>query len=339
MLLDLFLWAVLTGFTLFSAGHALLNKRDPRAALIWIVLCFSLPGVGAASYWILGVNRIRTRARGWQEEGRGLPDLTPAYCDWSPEKSSILPFRSENFAGQLNLVDHVTRRPLVPGNFLQPLHDGEEAFPAMLNAIAGSKETICLSTYIFESNETGRRFTDALIRAAERGVEVRVLIDALGERYSFPSIRRLFRGSRVKVGRFLPPSLLGRGIFFNLRNHRKILVVDGNLGFVGGMNIGDRHLVDLEDNPRRVSDIHFAVFGPVIGHLEDAFNEDWHFATGEEPPARTSKELPPFGEAFARGISAGPNEEHEKLQWIIVGALNCARHSIRIMTPYFIPDR
>lgn len=337
-MLDLILGGVLLALAVVSAAHALLYKRDPRAALIWIVICFALPGLGAGIYWLLGVNRIRTRARTWQEGGKGIPQLDPGAHRLGIELASPS-IQAENFAGQLTLVDSVTRRPLVPGNALQPLHNGEGAFPSMLKAIEEANSSICLSTYIFESNQTGRKFAEALVDAAKRGVEVRVLIDALGDRYTLPSIRRYFKKTPVRIERFLPPSLMGRGIFFNLRNHRKIMVVDGRQGFVGGMNIGDRHLAEDRENKRRVIGLHFALTGPAVSQLEDAFNEDWTFTTGEEvvDKPKVDPELP--GNALCRGISAGPNEDFEKLYWILIGALNCARRNIRIMTPYFIPDR
>lgn len=317
-------------FGLFSAGHALLNKREPRAALGWIVLCLGAPGIGAGFYWLFGVNRIQTKARGlqaafWQDSG-----ITPPFV---PEPVAL---PSEELRSLKRLADAVTRRPLVGGNKLETLHNGEEAFPAMLRAIAGARRSVFLSTYIFDADGTGRRFAHALRAAAARGAEVRVLVDALGERYSFPPARRLLRGSGVRVARFLP--LLTGGIHLNLRNHRKLLVVDGAEGFTGGMNIGDRHLAAGQD-PRRVVDIHFRVAGPVVAQMEQAFLEDWHFATRETTLPHPPPPPAPGGEALCRGISAGPNETYDNLPWILIGALNCARRRVRIMTPYFIPDR
>ncbi|MDW7645918.1 MAG: cardiolipin synthase [Desulfuromonadales bacterium] len=329
---------LLTLFGLWSAGHALLNKRDPRSALIWIVLCLGVPGVGAFLYWVLGVNRIRMTAKDWQLRGQGMFWHESELCPWSFDQGMDQPFRLENFCAQLALADKVTRRPLLQGNKITPLHNGEEAYPAMLQSLAAARHSIYLSTYIFDSDGIGFQFAEALRAAAERGVDVRVLVDGLGERYSFPPIRRQFRKSKVRYVRFLPPSLSGRGIHLNLRNHRKLLVVDGETGYTGGMNIGERHLVQRQD-PARVVDIHFRVEGPVVGQLQEAFLEDWSFATREPfrniayPPA------PDAGHAFCRGISAGPNEDFEKLVWLLIGALNCARSRVRIMTPYFIPDR
>ena len=116
------------------------------------------------------------------------------------------------------------------------------------------------------------------------------------------------------------------------------MIVDSQIGFTGGMNIGDRHLLEGPGR-KHVSDIHFKVEGPVVGQMVEAFMEDWGFATGDpaEPIAHPEPVMAPG--AICRGISSGPNEDFDKLAWLLVGALNAARQSVRIMTPYFIPDR
>lgn len=337
---QVFLWYAIELFGLFSAGHALLHKRDPRSALGWILACLSLPGVGPCFYWLLGVNRIRTRARDWKlRQTVSLQDQS-RYCRWSAERAGdALPFLLENFSAQLSLSDAVTRRPLLPGNRVEPLHNGEQAYPAMLEAIETARHSVVLSTYIFESNVTGCRFVEALTCASGRGVRVRVLLDALGEWYSFPRVRTLLRNSGVETLRFLPFARTRGGVFFNLRNHRKLLVVDGRTGFTGGMNIGDRHLAADPSNPERVIDLHFRVSGPVVSQMEEAFYEDWSFAGRRfsAPPSVCDAEF--FGKAFCRGVSAGPNEDFEKLRWMFIGALNSARRRVRILTPYFLPER
>jgi len=127
------------------------------------------------------------------------------------------------------------------------------------------------------------------------------------------------------------------GLHFNLRNHRKLLVVDGCVGFTGGMNIGDRHLVS-EQGDGGVKDLHFRIEGPVVGQMQDAFCEDWEFVTKERLSGRMHSSV--FkGPALCRGISAGPNEDFEKLHWLLTGVLAVARERVCIMTPYFIPDR
>ncbi|HEX9023564.1 MAG TPA: phospholipase D-like domain-containing protein, partial [Geobacteraceae bacterium] len=279
--MDHVLWGVIiicgVLLALVSAGHALLFKRDPRAAVGWIITCLTVPVVGPLLYWSAGVNRIRRRALQWLDSGRRLAgwDDFPERREKAVERH---PAGAEHLSELRKLADRVVSTPLVAGNRLTPLANGDNAYPAMLAAIESARHSVTLSTYIFDGDKAGQRFVAALARAADRGVEVRVLIDALGEKYSWPTAHRLLKGSRVKVGHFLP---LRHGWYLNLRNHRKILVVDGRTAFTGGMNIGDRHIVGSGAGARPVADLHFKVEGPVVSDLQRVFLEDWFFATGE----------------------------------------------------------
>lgn len=338
--MDHLLWALLIagagGFSLASAGHALIWKRDPRSALGWIMICLTIPLAGPFLYWCMGVNRIRRTAQHWHESGRRLEGRAAFSVGQQPEAPD-LPQHGLHLAELRALADRVVSTQLLAGNLLVPLKNGEHAYPAMLSAIEGAKHSVNLSTYIFDSDEVGRRFVAALCAAADRGVEVRVIIDCLGEKYSRPFARRLFRGSRVKVGGFLP---LRQGIYVNLRNHRKVLVVDGEKGFTGGMNIGRRHLVERKPPPPPVKDLHFMVTGPAVTDLQRVFLEDWHFVAGElVDDASFFPPQPAVGPALARVISDGPDKEMRQLHWVVMGALACARREVAIMTPYFIPDR
>lgn len=339
--MDIALWTLVIGavaaLSLLAAGHALLWKRDPRSALGWALVCIAVPLAGPLLYWSMGINRISRRARRWQESGRRLAgaDSFQSY----PQERPLPPLPQEfaHLRELRSLADRVVAPPLTAGNSLLPLHNGDRAYPAMLEAIAGARHSIHLSTYIFDGDATGRRFIDALRDAAERGVEVRVIVDGLGEKYSFPTARRLLRGSGVEVERFLPMRKGGR---LNLRNHRKILVVDGTTGFTGGMNIGGRHMVERPETSAPVVDLHFLVRGPVVADLQRVFLEDWFFVTGRLlDDERYFPPLEPAGTSLARVIGDGPDKEFRKLHWIIMGALSCAGGRVRIMTPYFIPDR
>jgi len=330
------LLTVLWLFSILSAGHALLNKRDPRAALGWIVTCLAIPGIGAILYWLLGVNRIRTRSRELQEQGQGMHWL---HIDQPPSHRDIESYPTSGACQNLiKLSDTVCRRPLIAGNKVIVLYNGEQAYPAMLDAIHNAKESIYLSSYILMPDQIGLKFATALIAAAERGVDVRVLVDAVGSLYSFQKIRSIFRNTKVQSETFLPLTLLG-SFYFNLRNHRKVLVIDNDCSFTGGMNIRDRHITTDPANSRRIIDLHFRLSGPICEQLRDTFMEDWHFANKEKRDPRDWPTPEITGKACCRGISAGPNEPHEKLNWILIGALACAKSHIRIMTPYFIPNR
>lgn len=322
---------------LLSAGHALLKKRDSRSAFGWIVISLTLPICGPLLYWSMGVNRINQRARRWLESGRRLAGWEVAYCSLQEEALAVLPDGLAYLNELRSLSDRVVNARLLAGNCLQLLENGENAYPAMLAAIRGSSHSVNLSTYIFDGDSTGRLFVAALTEAADRGVQVRVIIDSLGEKYSRPTVARLLKSSRVKVAHFLP---LRQGGYVNLRNHRKLLVIDGTTGFTGGMNIGDRHLTNRSGLPPVVRDIHFMVTGHVVAELQRTFLEDWFFVTRELVSDLTFfPRLLPAGNAFIRAVSDGPDKEFRKLNWIILGAISCARHRILIMTPYFIPDR
>ena len=178
----------------------------------------------------------------------------------------------------------------------------------------------------------------ALGEAARRGVEVRVLIDATGIRYSWPTILQTLRREGVKYARFLPSFALWHLMSMNMRTHRKILVADGRVGFTGGMNIRVGHCLQRQP-PNPVQDIHFRVRGPVVTQLQEVFADDWLFTTGEA--LRGDSWFPKTesaGQVLARGVTDGPDENFEKLLWTLLGALSIARHSVRIMTPYFLPD-
>jgi cardiolipin synthase len=322
-------------FSLYSAGHALLHKRDPRSALGWVAVCLIFhPAAGAILYWLFGVNRIHTRAKRWQQRGEwGLaPHISRLYAVRTSEMPAAL---QREAAALLAVSDRVSRRPVLGGNRIALLQNGEEAYPAMLDAIRAARRCVYLSTYIFDTDATGKTFIDALGVAAAGGVDVRVLIDGLGALYSLPPAPGRLRKAGVRAAWFLP---MTEGIHINLRNHRKLLVVDNTIGFAGGMNIGGRHLAMNRANPRRVADLHFQVDGPVVMQMEEIFLEDWRFATGDAESASSPTAPSAAGTAYCRAISDGPNHDFEKLQWIIVGAISTAKSRIQIMTPYFLPE-
>ncbi len=334
------IWLILEVGGVAAGVHALLNKRDPRAALGWTAICVAVPGIGVLLYLMFGVNRILTRAQEWQEGGRWdfspIPLHEPANFDL---ENHLGHYDRDTFEDLEKVALRVTGFPLLKGNRVNPLFNGEGAYPEMLAAIRNAKKYIFLGTYIFESNASGQNFLSALTEAMQRGVTVRVLVDGVGNRYSRPRIQKLLKKNKIPHVLFLPLTISPRSIHMNLRTHRKILVVDGVVGFTGGMNIGDRHLVDLPDNANPTQDIHFKIEGPVLQQLKDAFLLDWHFSTKEYRDQEFPTDQAEKGEALCRGVVAGPNEDFEKLQWIIGGTFNAAKRNLRIMTPYFIPDR
>lgn len=308
-------------------------------------MSLTFPVAGPALYFVFGINRIRTRAkrlaapeseRVRHREGSGAPSAL-GQPDRGRRYTAAEAISSPNLRKLARVSHLVTELPARHGQTVRLLENGEGAFPAMLEAIRGATDSVYLATYIFESNRSGLEFVDALAAAQERGVRVRVLLDGVGELYSSPRVRRILRARGVTVARFLPPRLFPPQFNINLRNHRKILVADGAVAFTGGMNIGDRNVAD-DQGRRRTTDVHFQLEGPIAGDIETAFREDWAFVTGEDLPASVVVAEGP-GEVHARAIMDGPDEDLDKLQTIIIGALGCARERVVIATPYFLPSR
>ncbi len=321
-----------------ASAHAVLHKRDTRAVVLWIGFIYLLPLLGPILYLLLGVNRVRRKAlllRGGANRGQAAP---PAESADPLEGRTDLSLDAAHLQQLAEAVRRIVRRPLVPGNKVEPLVNGDQAYPAMLAAIREAKKTVGLSTYIFDNDRNGRLFVEALQKAVERGVQVRVLVDAAGARYSVPSIMPALHHSRVPADRFLPTLAPWRLMSMNLRNHRKIMVVDGRIGFTGGMNLREGNLV--AQHPRHpVRDLHFRMEGPVVGQLQEAFATDWAFVTKEIlagpdwfPPLEAK------GRVVSRAIPDGPDEDFEQLRWTILAALSCARDTVKIVTPYFLPD-
>jgi cardiolipin synthase len=331
--------AAVLALTIGASAHAILLKRDTRSTIGWVGLIWLSPVFGAIAYALLGVNRIRSRATQLRAgQARIAHVLEPAVATDERLRAEIGPDASP-LRSLATLVGNVTARPLVDGNTIEPVGGGDAAYPLMLEAIDAARRSVALASYIFDNDPTGRIFAEALGRAAARGVEVRVLVDGIGASYTYPSITGVLAGYGVRVERFLPTSVPFYFPYANLRNHRKILVVDGRVGFTGGLNIRDGCW--LAHRPRHpVRDLHFRLVGPVVAQLLEVFIEDWAFAAEESlEGVAWQPVLDAAGTMLARGIRFGPDDpDIGRIKLVLVGALAAAQRSVRIMTPYFLPD-
>ena len=327
---------------LVASGHVLLTKRDTHAAIGWIGLIWFSPFLGTIAYVLLGVNRIARKARTLRRPdapGSHRPDVPFGKAGKKAQERPPLGPEAKALEDLAELVGRITERPLTPDNAVRPLVGGDEGYPAMIEAIDGATRSVAMASYIFNNDRAGALFIEALKRAVGRGVEVRVLIDDVGSRYHLPTSVGPLRAAGVRTAKFMPTLTPGWFRFANLRNHRKILVVDGRVGFTGGLNVDESYYHKLQ--PRTpMRDTHFRLDGPVVRHLMGAFAEDWEFATDEclDGDLWFPKIGPAEGgEIAARGISDGPDEDSDKLLMTILGALSCAQETALLVTPYFIP--
>jgi cardiolipin synthase len=311
--------------------HVLLHKEEPRAAIGWIGLMWLAPAIGIGLYVVLGINRIQRKAVALRG-GAHLLEAAPSTPGPTPPDRDLLELEA-----LAHLGGALTHRPLLGGNRVELLQSGDEAYPAMLEAIAAATSSITLASYIFDRDPIGEQFVEALSAAVERGVQVRVLIDALGARYSWPTILPTLRRRNIPFARFLPARPWSVA-FLNLRSHRKVCVVDGRTAFTGGMNIRIGHVIATQGDAG-TRDVHARVEGPVVGQLQAVFAEDWAFSAAEQ--LEGDRWFPPLvevGDVHARAIPDGPDAGMDAARLTFLGGLAVARRSVRIVTPYFLPD-
>lgn len=336
-------WLILTAtidivVAVVVSAHVVLTKRDTRAAIGWVGLIWLAPLIGSFLYIWLGVNRIERKAR-LLRSGHQRPEAAEhrQMCPQSVIDQTFGP-GGVHLLSLVTLGSKVAKKPLLAGNRIQPLLDGDQAFPAMLQAIDEATKTISLSTYIFDNDPVGENFLIALKRAVDRNVQVRVLIDDMGSRYSWPTMVHAMQRAGIPCATFMPTLIPWKFQYTNLRTHRKTLVVDGKVGFTGGINIREGH--NLASNPKHpVRDIHFQVDGPVVSQFQETFADDWSFSTGEVLQGREwFPQIAEQGSVLARGVPDGPDENFESFRHLLLGAIACAESSIRVVTPYFLPD-
>jgi cardiolipin synthase len=322
-----------------ASAHVVLTKRDSRSAIGWVGIICLTPLIGTLLYFTFGINRIQRKARILRAGQQQIDSSAGRQKAEDEALSQTLGDDNAHLAPLVHFVSQLTRLPLLQGNSVTPLTTGRQAYDEMLAAIDSAERSVALMTYIFDNDSAGRQFVEALAKAKDRGVAVRVLIDDVGARYTFPSIKHQLRQHRIHFDTFLPTLIPGRLHYSNLRNHRKILIIDGQLGFTGGMNIRRGHLCQPgEKFP--IQDLHFRLAGPVVGHLAEVFAFDWDFATTERLEGDAwFPQLAPVGPSLCRGIPDGPDLDIDKLVITIQGAIACARRSIDIVTPYFLPEQ
>jgi cardiolipin synthase len=315
----------------------LLTKKDPTSAVAWCLIVLLVPFLGALLFWGFGYNyihRLRRKRRHRAAFHRKHPPKTQEATREGGESAATEP--TWNDLGRL--ARKVDAFPISRGNGVTFYHDTHGAFAALLDAVGQARHHVHLEFYIFRSDSTGQQLVDLLTARAKEGVEVRLLYDAMG---CVRTRRRLFEpllAAGGKVHAFLPLNPLRSRIQVNLRNHRKIVVVDGRVGFTGGMNIGDEYLgKDAYFGYWR--DEFLKLEGPAVAGLQRVFVEDWDFAA-HEPLDRGDyyPEVAPAGDAVVQVIESGPDQEVNGIREVFFAAILGAQERLWISSPYFVPD-
>jgi cardiolipin synthase len=309
----------------------LLSKKDATSTVAWCLLVLFVPLLGAFLFWGFGYNYLlhRVRRKRGERSGRSKqvahPNGLPHHAD-----------RGKHDLGEL--AERVNAYPMRRGNALTVYHETEHAFNALLDAIAAAQQYVHLEYFIFRSDATGNRVLELLTHKAKEGVEVRLLYDAMGSwQLSGRSLRPLLEAGGQAAG-FLPLNPFHSLIRVNLRNHRKITVVDGRIGFTGGINIGDDY---LGKNPALGywRDSFVRLEGPAVADLQHVFREDWEFVKNETlPEEKYAPAQPQAGDVCVQIADSGPDQDTNTIREIYFLAIIGARRRLWISSPYLVPD-
>jgi len=330
-----YLFALLQGLGLLAALHAVMKVRTAQGALAWAIALVFMPALTLLPYLVFGRNRFDSYVRSRREADVAMQQALQAK-DWRPwvEKA-----RTAELAGAVDRVKAVTRlahMPLLAHNHVRLLVNGEATFAAIFKAIAGARKVVLVQFFIVHDDDLGRRLQQLLLERAAAGVAVYLLFDSVGSHALPKAYTETLRAGGVKVHAFASRRGLRNRYQLNFRNHRKIVVVDGRLGYVGGHNVGDEYL-GLKPPLAPWRDTHIEVSGPVLTSLQESFAEDWFWATREVPPLLLAEQYAEDG-MLCQLLTSGPADAQETCSLFFVTLINAARRRVWITSPYFVPD-
>jgi cardiolipin synthase len=314
------------GLALVLLAHLLRQQRSPSSTIAWLLVILLLPYIGVPLYLIFGGRKMRRRARRKEQvydSGAGDPDDLGSAIGGSAEK----------------ILRSFGVPPATPGNQLELIRTGEEAYRSMIRGIDEATRSIDITTYILGTDAVGQAIVERLARRAAEGVAVRLLLDSVGSW----RVRRRFltplTAAGGQVGFFMPVIHLPFRGRANLRNHRKLVVMDNRRAFIGGMNLSGDYMGPAPD-PKRWRDLSLGIAGPAVADLAELFRSDWKFATGEEvgPVPRPEPAAPRADDSPAQVVASGPDVAGDPLYETLLSVLFAANRRIWVVTPYFVPD-
>lgn len=335
---------------LMVAIHCLKNRRESSSALLWIFVAGGFPLIGPLFYLWFGINRVPQKA--WHKhysdqkflsERKAREDEAMPLNYWRAVHDSLATEPTDVFARELNSAMNVVLSdyPLLGGNSIEPLVTGDQAFPPMIEAISKAKNHIHIQTFIIGNDRIGKQFLDLLKQKAESGVSVRFMYDRFGSTHAlFGGLIKKYRNiPNLQIEGWTQANPIKRQFQINLRNHRKIMIVDGKIAFTGGINLQVNNVTTPDEPPIR--DYHFKIEGPIVQELQYTFLRDWYFMTDEDAEILLQESYFPHttatGDIPVRVINGGPTSELEALTDVFFTAIVSARKQLLAVTPYFVP--
>ena len=317
-----------------NAAHAIMNVRLPQSAIAWSLSLILFPWLAMPLYWVLGRRKFIGYAEAYQEayqqyqtEAEDAYQKVLAHAVDSTENSTIL----------YKIANKLIEIPFTSGNQASLLIDGKQTYDAIVEAIQTAQDYILFQFYIINDDEAGRRFLQAMIEKASQGVRVYILYDEIGSRLMTKSFQNQCRRNGIEISSFNSTQGKYNRFQLNFRNHRKVVVIDGRIGFVGGLNIGDEY---LGKNPKYGPwrDTHMQLSGPVTKALQLTFLKDWYWATRQVPDVNWEIDSTVGGQEEIFVLPTGPADRQQSCTMFVSSAINLARERLWIASPYFVPD-
>ena len=325
--------AVVFALGLICAGFAIWETRTTQGAIAWTIALVGIPYIAVPLYFVFGRRKFRGYVLARREAELETRQTSGATSALLPDKSELSP----HSLGAIRVVETLADLPFTQGNSSRLLIDGAATFEAIFAAIDAAKSYLLVQFYIIRDDGLGHRLSERLVAASERGVRVYLLYDEVGsgatKRAYFDEMRR----AGVMVSKFYSAKGFGNKFQLNFRNHRKIVVADGRVAYIGGSNVGDEYLGQSRKFGKW-RDTHVELRGPVVKAAQLAFVEDWSWATGETPHLDWSLPVPEPANQTALVLSTGPADLYESCSLFFVQAINAAMERIWIVSPYFVPD-
>ncbi len=329
----------------FICIRVIYDTRSSVKTLAYLLLVVFIPVLGIGFYFLFGINyRKRKLYNKKLTEGEGLAkklkeDIS-RYSRRTLEQGSDGIKRNKELAILL-VNDNLS--PLATGNHIKVLINGENKFPEVIQALLAAKDHIHIEYYIYEDDEIGRTIENILIQKAQEGVTVRFIYDDFGSRSIRKKLVPRLRSAGVQASPFYKVYFILFANRLNYRNHRKIIVIDGKTGFVGGINVSDRYINQSPDKNKLFwRDTHLRIDGPGVHYLQYLFMCDWNFCVGDDlQPAEaffpSPSAIPAAGNKVVQIAASGPDSDTPTILFSLLQAINLATKEILITTPYFIP--
>ena len=320
-----------------SSMQAVMSTRTPQGAIAWVVSLNTFPYLAVPAYWVFGQSKFDGYDLLRRSDMLASSEVEQQARRVLQEEGMLIEPTTDRNRRHLRLLENLAQLPMTRFNDVDLLIDGQETFDAIFQGIASAQDYILVQFYIIRSDGLGNQLKDALLAKAAEGVRVFVMYDGLGSHGLSEDYVRELEAAGVEVAAFNTTQGFGNRFRLNFRNHRKIVVVDGKIAYVGGHNVGDEYLgKDPVLSPWR--DTHVAVRGPVVLEAQVSFVEDWQWATDSIPELNWIPEKAPQGDVMALCLPTGPADDLETATLMFLEAINTAEERIWIVSPYFVPD-